>query len=88
MRACQLIGKTALRTKPVRYDNGVTDGSYTDGRPVKIVSYNGSHIGIESGYVGSSEHYLNSRWDDDNWVQMPPETKDNGKCPPCCPFMK
>lgn len=84
MRACQLVGKTALRSKPVDLGNGHKDYSYSGGTPVLIKSYDGSHVEIKSNISGMG-HYLDSRWDDDNWMRVPPADDAKIKCPPYCP---
>lgn len=66
MNAKDLIGKRALRTKPVDYKNGHHDWSYTGGSPVTIVNVTESHITIRNIH---GLNVLDSRWNDDNWQE-------------------
>jgi hypothetical protein len=80
MFATELIGKRAIRTKPVRYPNGVEDRSYTDGSPVKIINATADNIVIKSGIAKNSEWVLSAPFTDDNWTDYdelikPPEKK-------------
>jgi len=87
MKACQLIGKKALRTKPADLQNGNKDYSYSAGYPVLIKSYNGFNIGIVSS-LSTREHFLDGRWDDDNWIEIPPDASNpiDQCCKCCCPY--
>ena len=68
-----LIGRLAIRTKPVNCGVGVKDYSYTT-EPIKILKITDSHIVYsheetkEEPIFGKKIHILDSRWLDDNWI--------------------
>lgn len=70
MHASQLVGKQVLRTKPVRYSNGVEDRSYGSGKPVTIIAVTDSHITIEQDMGGEAyRSNLDSLWFND-WTEV------------------
>ncbi len=63
-----LVGKKAIRTKPVKLGNGSYDYSYTDS-PITILAVTDSHIVCRSGWCNSRDrHILDARWVDDGWT--------------------
>ena len=73
MKAKDLIGKLAIRTKPVVVnDGGVKDYSYTT-TPIHITNVTDNHIVYdlegtkEESIYGKNTYILNSIWLDDNW---------------------
>lgn len=68
MNTNKLIGKWAIRTKPMIYENGVKDWSYTDD-PVFILKVDDSHILYKHYLLENKEPYiLDNRWNDNNWI--------------------
>jgi hypothetical protein len=65
MKASELVGQKALRTKPVDLKNGHQDYSYCGGTGTKILKVTDSHIYVE-GHCGP--WVLDNRWLDDNWT--------------------
>ena len=79
MKAIELVGKLAIRTKPVSYGKNnligeeVKDYSHTT-TPLKIVKVTDTHVIIS--YEGTKEEkifgkelfILDERWNDDNWI--------------------
>lgn len=73
MKAINLVGKLAIRTKPVKYSNKFKDYSYTDS-PIKILKVTDSHIvysreeSLVETFVGEDIRILDLRWNDNNWI--------------------
>lgn len=71
MKATELIGKLALRTKPVQYGNGTKDNSYGD-EPMLILKATDTHILYKRSSFGENtcEGILNHCWCDDGWTDF------------------
>lgn len=74
MKACDLIGKNAIRTQPVDLGNGMRDHSYTDS-PVHIINATDSHVVYEylpeyDKILAGRTRIMNYRWCDDNWIDF------------------
>lgn len=77
MKANKLIGRLAIRTKPVSYGrNNFTgeenrDYSYTS-EPIHILKVTDNHIVYDyngtNNEIFEGKHILNNRWLDDNWI--------------------
>lgn len=65
MKASQLIGKEAIRTKPVQYETGIKDFSYTTSS-IKIIKVTDSHI-VYQNKMFDTPSILDIRWQDGNW---------------------
>ena len=68
MKASELVGKRAIRTKPVDLGNGSKDYSYTTS-PIEIVKVTDNHI-VHKYKMFGEEHVsiLGERWMDNNWI--------------------
>jgi hypothetical protein len=66
MKLEKLVGKKIVRTKPVQYENGVSDHSYTT-TPLLLLKVTEHHMVVKSDIL-DNESLLGSRWMDDNWV--------------------
>lgn len=65
MKPNQLIGQRAIRTKEIRYINGVADKSYTDS-PILILHVTPHHIVANND--SGRRIVLNHDWIDENWT--------------------
>jgi len=76
MKATELIGKVAIRTRPT---NTIKDHSYTD-HPIKVITATNHCITFEYAdwwhrkYMDTRHHHLDSDFCDDNWIEY------NGIC--------
>lgn len=78
MRAEELIGKLAIRTKPVElgkdiFGNRSRDYSYTS-TPIRIVNATNEHVvfdykGTDAEKAFTHVHVLDNRWADNNWIE-------------------
>ncbi len=66
MKANQLIGRWALRTKPAVHPNGLTDRSYMSGHPVKILKVTDTHI-VYYARITGVRNLSRDVWDND-WM--------------------
>lgn len=74
MKASDLIGKNAIRTKSVELSSGIKDYSFSDS-PVHIVNATDTHIVFEylleyNRTLASRKRILDDRWCDDNWIDL------------------
>lgn len=79
MKVMNLIGKLAIRTKPICYGRDdfslekIKDYSYTT-EPIHILKVTDSHIIYnyqrtnQEGIFGCKTYLLDSRWNDNNWI--------------------
>ena len=75
MKATELVGKMAIRTKHVTYAGGGTDRSHME-EPVKILKATDCHIVYEYGdeflkmckTANDSPNIMSYEYCDDNWV--------------------
>jgi hypothetical protein len=73
MKATELTGKEAIRTKPCDMKNERFDYSYC-AEAIKIIKATETHIfyqntGIDKKIFGDRIHILDHRWCDDNWIE-------------------
>lgn len=66
-----LIGKKAIRTKPVDLQNGNKDWSWSSGSGVVIVNVTDTHVYITDNH-SDKPYALDSRWLDGNWAEYTP----------------
>jgi hypothetical protein len=74
MKASDLIGKNAIRTKPMNIGDGVQDYSHNRS-PIHIVNATDSHIVYEyleeyDKFLSGKKRILDCRWCDDNWIDL------------------
>lgn len=74
MKASDLIGKNAIRTKPMNIGNGLHDYSLTSS-PIHIINATDSHIIYEylpeyDRILAEKKRILDCRWCDDNWIDF------------------
>lgn len=73
MKAINLVGKLAIRTKPVYYSNGNYDRSYTT-YPIRIHKVTKNHIVYshegtsEENIFGKKVFILDNLYNDNNWA--------------------
>lgn len=81
MKAIELVGKLAIRTKPISYGKDtftgeeIKDYSYT-ANPLKIIKVTEEHIVAshegtrEEAIFGKEVYILDERWNDENWIDF------------------
>lgn len=74
MKASDLIGKNAIRTRPTNIGNGLQDYSHTQS-PIHVINATESHVVFEylpeyDKFLSGKKRILDCRWCDDNWIDF------------------